>query len=280
MLKNQRRRFRIPIFLLLTIVLMTACGKIPIAETDNEAEANLMFDVLYSNRLNVKKVAKSGEKGGWEIIIDEGWFGEEEAAVATQILNDYGLPRSKAALPATTNAYGMESPEESKKRQNREKEIQIENHLYTTLPGVIRVSVILAQPTDDPLSLQKVLPTATVSIVQKEPEPKFSIDTVKTMVSGSIPALTADNIRVAVSTQTLREIPLERLNAQRRSNMLLALGGSLIALLAAALGVIWFVVKRRKKLAANEIEQLPESNANEIEPGDQYALNSAEEEEY
>lgn len=280
MRKNPRRRVGSSIFLLLTVVLMTACGKIPVAETDSEAEANLMFDVLYSYRLDVKKTAKTGEKGGWEIIVDEGWFGEEEAATAIQILNDYGLPRPKSSLPATTNAYGMETPEETRKRQNREKEIQIENHLYSTLPGVIRVSVILAQPENDPLSLQKIPPTATVSIVQKEPEPKFSIDTVKTMVSGSIANLTADNIRVAVSTQTLREIPRDRLDAQRRSNMLLALGGGLIALLAAALGVIWFVIKRRKKQPEKEIEQLPEGDRNELESGDQHALNAADDEEY
>lgn len=280
MQKNHSRRVCSTIFLILTVVLITACGKIPIAETSSESEANLMFDVLYSHQLVVEKKAKSGEKGGWEIIIDEGWFGEEDAAVGTQILNDYGLPRPKNVLPATTNAYGMETPEETRKRQNREKEIQIEDHLYSGLPGVIRVSVILAQPENDPLSLQKLPPTATVSIVQKEAEPKFSIETVKTMVSGSLPNLTAENIRVAVSTQTLREIPLERLKAKRRSNMLFALGGGLIALLAAALGVIWFVVKRRKNPPVKEAEQLSEGDANELETNEQYALNAADEDEY
>ncbi len=280
MRKNQRRRFPSSILLLLTVVLLTACGKIPVAETDSEAEANLMHDILYTSRLHVEKVQKGGEKPSWQIIIDEGWFGEEEASVAMQILNDHGLPRTKTALPVTTNAYGMETPEEIKKRQNREKEMQIENHLYT-LPGVIRVSVIIAQPENDILDLQKTPPTATVSIVQTEAEAKFTIPNVQSLVAGSVTNLKPENVNVGVSQQILREIPLERLNAQRRSNMLLALGGGLIALLAAALGVIWFIVKRRKKQkVATEIAQLTEGGVNELEANEQHALNAADEDGY
>lgn len=277
MRNNRPQRFYSSIFLLLIIGFLTACGEKSVAETDNESEANLMFDILYSNRLHVGKTPKTGEKPAWQILIDEGWFGEGEAAVATQVLNDHGLPRSKIALPPPTNAYGMESPEEVRKRQNREKEIQIENHLYT-LPGVIRVSVIIAQPDNDFLSLEKTPPTATVSIVQTENEPKFTIANVQSLVAGSVTSLKPENVSVGVSQQILREIPLERLNAQRRSNMIFALGGGLIVLLIAALGAVWYVVKKRKKKTAAEIKQLPEdSETAELDADEQYALNAADE---
>ena len=276
MRNNRRGHFYTSIFLLLTVGFLTACGEKSVAETDNESEANLMFDVLYSNRLHVEKKAQTGEKPVWQITIDEGWFGEGEAAVATQVLNDHGLPRNRETLPAT-NAYGMESPEEVKKRQNREKEIQIENHLYT-LPGVIRVSVIIAQPDNDFLSLEKTPPTATVSIVQTEAEPKFTIPNVQSLVAGSVTNLKPENVNVGVSQQILREIPLERLNAQRRSNMIFALGSGLIALLAAALFAVWYAVRKRQRQAAAEAKQFPETiESNELDADEQYALNAADE---
>lgn len=277
---NRRRRFHLTIFLLAAVSLLTACGEKSVAETDSEAEANLMFDILYSSRLHVEKKLKTGDKPVWEINIDEGWFGEGEAAYAIQTLNDHGLPRVKTAAPPSNNVYGVESPEEISKRQNREKETQIENHLYT-LPGVIRVSVILAQPDNDPLDLTKTLPTATVSIVQTEPEAKFTISAVQNLVAGSVTNLKPENINVGISQQILREIPLERLNAQRRSNMIFALGSGLIVLLAAALAAIWYVVKKRKRQAAAEADQLPERiENNELGAGEQYALDVAESEDY
>lgn len=278
---NQWRRYGASFFLLAAISVLTACGEKSIAETDDESEANRMFDILYSNRLHVERKQKSGEKPVWEIIVNEGLFGDGEAAVATQVLNDHGLPRSKDSLLPTTNAYGMESPEEGKKRQNREKEIQIENQLYATLPGVIRVKVIVAQPVNDILSIEKTPPTASVSIVQTEPEAKFTIENVQSLVSGSVPNLKPENVNVAVSQQILREIPLERLAAQRRSNMIFALGSGLIILLIAALAAVWYAVKRRKKQVESETKQLAEtSEPAEIETNGQYALNAADEDNY
>jgi type III secretory pathway lipoprotein EscJ len=281
-LQNIRwQRYGASFFLLAAISVLTACGEKSIAETDDESEANRMFDILYSNRLHVEKKSKTGEKPVWEIVVDEGLFGDGEAAVATQVLNDHGLPRPKDALPPTTNAYGMESPEEGKKRQNREKEIQIENQLYSTLPGVIRVKVIVAQPVNDILSIEKTPPTASVSIVQTEPEAKFTIPNVQSLVAGSVPNLKPENINVAVSQQILREIPLERLAAQRRSNMIFALGSGLIILLIAALAAVWYAVKRRKKQAESETKQLAENRqAAEIEANGQYALNSADDDNF
>ena len=125
-LRNNRwRRYGASFFLMALFSLLTACGEKSIAETDDESEAIRMFDILYSNRLHVEKTRKTGEKPIWEISIDEGLFGDGEAAAAIQVLNDHGLPRPKDSLPPPSNTYGMESQEEGKKRQNREKEIQL-----------------------------------------------------------------------------------------------------------------------------------------------------------
>ncbi len=231
-----------------------------------------MFDVLYSSGLHVEKTPRTGEKPGWEIVIDEGWFGGGEAAVATQVLNDYGLPRRKETLPETNSPYGMTSEEEVKKRQNREKEIQIANHLYS-LPGVITASVIIALPQNDFLSTQKIAPSASILIVQKEPQPKFTHADVQNLVSSAVPELKPENITVSISEQALREIPLAQLAAQRRSNTIFALGISLIVLLVAALAAVWFTIKRRRRLAeANSRELADDTEFNELETTNQSAL--------
>jgi type III secretory pathway lipoprotein EscJ len=282
-LRNNRwRRYGASFFLLALIALLTACGESPIAETDDEYEAIRMFDILYSNRLHVKKTPeKTGEKSVWKISIDEGLFGDGEAAWAIQVLNDHGLPRPKDSLPPPSNAYGMESQEEAKKRQNREKEIQLENQLYTTLPGVIIVKVTIAQPVNDILSIEKTLPTASVSIVQTEPEAKFAIENVQSAVAGGVANLKPGNVTVVVTHKPLREIPRERLEEQRKRNMNFALGSGLIILLIAALAAVWYAVKRRKKQVEPEPKQLTEtSEPAEIEANEQYALNSADEDNF
>lgn len=269
------RRTSFSFFIVLAALTLAACGDKPIAFTDNEPEANRMFDVLYSSGLNVEKVARAGEKNGWDIVINEGFFGGGEAAVATQVLNDYGLPRQKEILPETNSPYGMTSEEEVKKRQNREKEIQIANHLYS-LPGVINASVIVAQKEDDILSLQKTPPTASVLLVQKESQARFTHADVQNLVSNAVPELKPENITVSVSQQTLREIPLAQLAAQRRSNTIFALGIALIVLLAAALAGVWLTIKRRRrKLAEPEYEQLTEADEMRLPATNQPALNAA-----
>lgn len=234
-----------------------------------------MLDVLSSGGLHVEKTPRTGEKPGWEIVVDEGWFGGGEAIFATQVLNDYGLPRQKEALPETSSPYGMTSEEEVKKRQNREKEIQIANHLYS-LPGVITASVIIAQPENDILSIQKIPPSASVLIVQKEPQPKFTHADVQNLVSSGVPELKPENITVSISQQSLREIPLAQLAAQRRSNTIFALGIGLIVLLVAALAVVWFTLKRRRRLAESNMRDLNEADSyDELEMTNQPALNAA-----
>jgi len=257
---NRLRRVFLSIFLLSGVCLLAACGEKSIATTENESEANLMFDILHTRGLHVEKNQKAGEKLGWDIIIDEGWFSEGEAAVATQVLNDHGLPRPKEVLPETTSPYGMTSPEEVKKRQNREKEIQIANHLYAGLPGVISVSVVIAQPDNSWMSLEKTPPTASVLIVQKELPPKFTHADVQNQVSGSVPELKPENIRVTITQQPLREIPLEKLAEQRRSRMIFAFGAGLITLLVTALFAIWYMLKRRKRQIEFDTKQVTEGD--------------------
>lgn len=264
---NLRRRGGFSFFIVLAALALAACGDKPVASTEDEPEAIRMFDVLHTSGLHVEKVPRAGEKAGWDIVIKEGWFGGGEAAVAMQVLSDYGLPRPKEILPETTSPYGMTSEDEIKKRQNREKEIQIVNHLYA-LPGVTTARVIVGLPENDILSLQKTPPTASVLLVQKEPQPRFTHADVQNLVSSAVPELKPENITVSISEQPLREVPLAQLAAQRRSNTIFAVGTGLIVLLAGALLLVWLTIRRRRK-------KLAEADHEQLAAGDEAALSAA-----
>lgn len=259
------RRSPLAALLLFTVCLLAGCGEQTVATAGNEFEANLMFDVLHSNGFSVEKISPEGEAKTWKIVVDEGWFGEGYGAAAIQVLRDYGLPRAPNPETKANDSLGIVSDREEKERQKRELQLQIERQLYT-LPDVIRASVVIAQPSDDVLSLEKTPPTASVSIVLKETQPKFSIETVQAQVSGGVPNLKPENVKVAVSQQALREIPLEALAQKRRSNTIFAVGTGVLVLLALALGAVWTISKRRKAAAPPAPEELTEKE-NSGDPG-------------
>lgn len=266
------------ITLVLTVCFLTGCGKKVVATADNEFDANQMFDILYSNGFHVEKEKAAGEVQAWNVVVDEGWFGSGESAVAIQVLRDYGLPRPPDAKPKDQSGFGMPTEREEKERQTRELQIQVERQLYT-LPDVIRASVIIAQPTNDILSLEKTPPTAAVTLVLKENEPKFTTETVQNLVSGAVPNLKPANVQVAFSKQSLREIPTKELENQRRSNAIFTIGGVIIALLISVLGIVWYVTKRRNRDAANETNQIDESeNPAELTDEERLALSEGNEE--
>lgn len=257
---------------------MTACGRKTVATSDNEFDANRMFDILYSSGFHAEKEKLTGEAPGWNIVIDEGWFGANEASAAIQVLNDYGYPRPPEPKAKEAGGFGMPTEREERERQIRELQLQVERQLYT-LPDVIRASVIIAQPTNDILSLDKTPPTASVTLVLKEQEPKFTTETVQGLVSGAVPNLKPANVQVAFSKQALREIPIKELENQRRSNAIFAIGGGIILLLAAVLGGIWYITKRRKQKENAEPEQLTEENkTDELTESERLALNEGNEE--
>jgi type III secretory pathway lipoprotein EscJ len=241
------KRCGLLIVILFCVALLTACGEKPVATTDNEFEANQMFVILNANNFQVVKKAPAGDSKTWSVTVDEGYFGGGEAAAAIQLLHDYGLPRQpETEQKDSGSSLGIVSDREEKEKQKRDLQRQIERQLYT-LPDVIITSVIIALPTDDVLSLEKTPPTASVSIVLKETQPKFAITDVQKLVSGAVPNLKEENVKVAVSQQPPSEVPLEKLAAQRRSNIIFVLGIGVIILLGAILAAVWTIAKRRRR---------------------------------
>lgn len=275
---KQKTRHYLLIFLILGACLLTACGRKVVATSDNEFDINRMVDILHSSGFHVEKEKLTGEVQGWNLIIDEGWFGANEGLSAIQVLNDYGYPRPPEPKAKDQGGFGMPTEREERERQIRELQLQVERLLYT-LPDVIRASVIIAQPTNDILSLDKTPPTASVTLVLKEQEPKFSTETVQGLVSGAVPNLKPGNVQVAFSKQALREIPIKELENQRKSNAIFTIGGGIVLLLAAVLGAIWYITKRRKqKLQETPVQLAEEEKADQLTESERLALNEGNEE--
>lgn len=265
------------ILMLCAVCLFSGCGKKTVATAESEFEANLMFDILHSNGFRVEKPRSEGEVKTWDVVIDEGWFGEGEAATAIQVLRDYGLPRPPEPQLKAPDSLGITSDREQAERQKRELQQLIERQMYT-LPDVIRASVVVALPSDDILSLEKTPPTAAVTLVVKETQPKFTIEAVQELISGGVPKLKPENVKVVILQQALREIPLEKLKEKRRSNAIFAVGIGVLTLLALTLGTVLYWSKRRKQEFSGEFAQLPEKeNADEFETDKRPLLNSENE---
>ncbi len=254
-LQSLKRKVALSAVLAAAVFSLAGCGKSVVANAGSEFEANLMFDILHSNGFRVERAEPTveAETKNWAITVDEGWFGDGEAATAILVLRDYGLPRPpEPEIKSDSGSFGIASDRAEKERARRDLQLQIERQLYT-LPDVIRASVIITQPTDDVLSLEKTPPSASIMLVLKEAQQKFTIEAVQTSVAAAVSAkLKPENVKVIISQQSLREIPLEKLDAQRRSNAIFAVGGGVVFLLALALGGVLYISKRRKTNGADE----------------------------
>lgn len=263
-LRQTMRGGRFFILMLALIFTAAACGKQKVADAGSQFEANLMFDILHSSNLHVviTPPPESAEVKTWEVSVDEGWFGGDEHGAAILLLRDCGLPRPLEPEIKTTDSFGMASERAEKERQRRDLQHSIERQLYD-LPDVIRASVVIAQPVDDVLSLEKTPPSASVLLILKETQPKFTIEAVQNQVAAAAEKMKPENVKVLISQQSLREIPLEKLAAQRRSNQIFAIGGGAVLFLFLALGAVIYMSKRRKQIPENH-------DAEQLKGGDDY----------
>lgn len=270
------RRRAFTVALLAAVGLTAACGQRTVATVNNEFEANQIFDILHSNSLDVEKVPLEGEIKGWNLVVNEGWFGEDEGAAAIQILRDYGLPRPPEPDIKSTDALGIVSDSEQREKLKRETQQSVERQLYT-FADVIRASVIIALPTDDILSLEKTPPTASVSLVLKDTQPKFTIEAVQQQVSGGVPNLKPENVKVTLTQQALRRFPLEELEAKRRSNKIFAAGAGVIGLLALSLGAVFMVSRKRRQPASETGELTADDDSDVLEMPERQLLDARRE---
>jgi len=250
------------ILILVSAFFAVGCGSGHVSYADNEADANMMSDILHSNDFQVEIVQPEGDVKDWEIKVKEGWFDDSESHYARKVLQDYGLPRKPEPEIKTENSItGMKSESQEREQERRETQKGIEELLYA-LPNVVGVGALITQPKEDKFDTEKTPATATVVLTVLKKDPGFRKDEVQKAVSGAVKNLSANNVNVIITHRPLREIPRDQLFARRKSETIFSVGIGVILLLGAILGAVWMFNRRRKNTAMKELSE----DAEDLEP--------------
>ena len=226
-------------------LILAGCGAAHVADADNEHDANKMFSILHSNGFEVVKTSPSGENKVWKISVNESWFGDDEAAEATNILLDYGLPRRPAPKLKENDTLGMSSDRREIEEQRLNLQAELERKFYA-YPGVLDAFVTIGQPTNETFGA-KSLPTASVTLIVKADESRLTDEDLKNIMSSGIPNLTPENVAVKTIPKTVRRLPEERRETNKQRKNIFAVGIGVIILLSLALGTLWVYTRKRNR---------------------------------
>lgn len=262
---RSRRRRALPLrraALALTLAALAlgsaACGRRAITSVPTEPDAIELLDVLGQAGLEAeKRETGEGETKRWEIVVNEGFFGGGEAALAVQVLRDHGLPRPEE--PTGEDGGLIPSDRAEKLREQRRVRTDIERQLRA-LPGVTLAIVTVVLPQDPSLELNPYPATASVVINYRDQKPSFTEQQIQNLVAGGVPNLKPENVRVTVSPQTLRPVPQRELNTRRRNNILTAVGVGLVTLLG-FLSVVLLLQTRRQRAKLAELREAGDADA-------------------
>jgi type III secretory pathway lipoprotein EscJ len=242
-------RFRPSLIFLLSLFVLTSTGcqrANSLATVPTEAEAIEILNVLHENGLQASKEEVGEETAKqWRIMLHEGWFGGSEVAMANQVLQDNGLPRPSNTGDLASTESGVFKDESTRKaEQLKQREADLQKQLRL-LPGVVGVEVTIVEPEDSSINIDPYPSTASVLIVSKDDPPSFQAETVRGLVSRSVPKLNPDSVYVAITTRPVRQLPSRELGMQRRHKILDAIGIGIMIILVASLIVLLLQMKRQ-----------------------------------
>lgn len=232
-----------------------------------ETDAIEIMTVLTESGFDVsKEEVTEGEATRWNVAVNEGWFGGGEVAQATQVLNYYGLPRKEDQVAAASDSgLGFPDPEAMRAKQLKDIERKIERQLRT-FPGVARVSVNIVLPEDDDTKIKPYPASASVAIVRKEDQTRFTLEEVQNQVAKSAPDLQPQYVSVTMSYQPPPLIPRQDLNMRRRNRIMLYIGILLVVVLGTLLTILLLQTRRQRAELASLRE--PGDEALELDDGD------------
>ena len=241
-----------------------ACGERAVTSVPTEPDAIEILDVLGQNGIEAdKRAVGEGETRRWEIVVDEGFFGGGEAALAVQVMRDRGLPRPEETEAADSGLIPSERAE--KLREQRRIRADIERQLRA-LPGVTLALVTVVLPQDPTLELNPYPATASVVVNYQGQAPPLSEQQVQNLVAKGVPNLKPQEVSVTMSQQTPRPVPRAELSARRRNSILLAIGLGLATLLCFFLALL-LLRSRRQRAEPREPAESDDGDAEAPEVG-------------
>jgi len=246
--------------LVAALLLTAGCGRQSVATVSTETEAIEIIDVLRESGFEEleKHEVGEGEQRRWEVVLDEGLFGEDEGAHALQRLRDYGLPRQEEE-PIPEGGF-VTSEAVQKAQERRRIRADIERQLRA-LPGVTVALVTVVMPQDPTLELNPYPASASVVIVHKEQTAPFNEQQIQNLVSKGVPKLKPEDVSVTISQQQPRPIPRREMNARRLNNLLLFVCAVVIVGLGVLVAALLVQTRRQRAriaelTAEDEVEGL------------------------
>ena len=191
------KNLRIYIFLLSTILLLSAC-KIVLHRNLSESEANEILSLLLINKIDAeKKIIKSGDI---DLMVEKGQFSD-----AVEVLRQYGLPRAKTKTMQDIFPSGglVSSPFEEHAKIAYLKEQQIQKML-NSLNGVIDAQVSVVQDINAGKE-ETALPSASIYIKYNAKENFADREaSIRNLVLRSVPNLRPEAISIVMEAADIR----------------------------------------------------------------------------
>lgn len=246
--------------LALCAVFASACGGggKTVAADLTERDAIEIVDLLWEKKINAEKREETIEGGGkqWRVVVHEGWLNSGDLVLAYRVLQENGLPRPRdIGLEGAAKGNGIVQSE-STQRALRMKELktELERHVRT-LPGVVSVNVIVAPAQENSLSVNPPPASASVAVVYKDEKPAFTETQVQQMIGASVPGLHPGKVVVTMAPQRVRQPPEREALVRPRNNMIYAITGGSVTVLAAVFTLLLLQKYRHRKQPV----QVPES---------------------
>ncbi len=185
--------FRLTILLILPILFLASCAKVPLYSNVDEAEANQMLSSLLRAEIPAEKIA--GEEGAWTVQVVQ-----EEFARAEKLLNELGFPNRKyQGIGESFQKSGLvSSPAEERIRFVHALSEELSKTL-SQIDGVVSARVHIVLPGNDPYAKQKKAASAAVFLKH---HPLASLDesiiSVKELVMNSVEGLDLEKVSVVL----------------------------------------------------------------------------------
>lgn len=182
------------LLLLLSLLFITSCAKVPLYSELKEEEANEIMAHLLEQKIECVKIA--GKEGMWILQVPP-----DDFPLAMHTLEALGLPREKhAKMGQVFQKSGLvSSPTEERIRFIDALSQELADTLMK-IDGVVTAKVHIALPNNDPLSDNNIPPSASVFIKFR---PGYDVESstpdLKNLVTKSVEGLTFENVELIMS---------------------------------------------------------------------------------
>lgn len=235
-----------------------------VASDLTERDAIEIVDLLWEKKINAEKREETIEGGGkqWRVVVHESWLNSGELVLAYRVLQENGLPHPRdIGLEGADKGNGIVQSESTQRAlRMKEQKTELERHVRI-LPGVVDVNIIVAPAQENSLQINPPPASATVTIVYKDEKPAFTETQVQQMIAAGVPGLDPEKVVVTMAPQRTRQSPAREALVRPRTNMIYAVTGGTVTVLAVVLTLLMLQRHRHRKQPA----RLPE-NVNQPTP--------------